>query len=104
VANGGACYTATDCATGLYCFGVTTTAAGVCTNNANKAQPVADGSYPDGGLAPMLDAPSMPPTDSTVTPTDTGTAPTDTGTAPVDTGTPPVDTGTPPMDTGTAGS
>jgi hypothetical protein len=96
VGPGGTCHTATDCEQGLYCFGIPE--AGICTSNANKAQPKGDASsYPDGGLAPMLDGGggNKPPKDSatdTAAPTDTGT-PADTGT-PVDTGAP-TDTGTP---------
>jgi hypothetical protein len=98
---GGSCYTATDCAPGLYCFGVNDAGgAGMCTSNANKAAPPGDAAFPDGGNTPMPDGPitkdsSMPGKDSA--------PPADTGMPPMDTGTPPMDTGTPPMDTGTAG-
>jgi hypothetical protein len=91
VASGGTCYLATDCAPGLYCFGVTATMAGMCTNNAQKAQPDAS-AYVDGGKLPMTDAPgSDAPVGEGAPPTDTGTPDT---TPPADTG--PADTGPPP--------
>ena len=97
--SGGTCYMATDCAAGLYCYGVTATMAGKCTSNANMAQPPAgEGGIPDGGIAPMLDSPV---TDTPVTPMDVK-APTDTKPPPKDTSTP-TDTGSPPEDSGGKG-
>jgi hypothetical protein len=85
---------ATDCADGLYCYGVTATSPGTCTSNANNAEPPADGGYPDQCIAPMLDSPM---TDTPVQPMDSK-APSDT--APGKDTAPPTDTGTPPADTG----
>ena len=84
---------ATDCADGLYCFGVTLTMAGTCTANPDKAQPAGEGGIPDGGVAPM---PDQFASDAPVTPMDTST-PTDTSTPKKDTA-PPEETG--PTDTG----
>jgi hypothetical protein len=77
---------------GYYCYfgDASSGQGGVCTNNANKAQPPQDGSFPDGGLAPMLDAPPVPDT-TTDSETDAATTPetaphTDAGTS-ADTGT-----------------
>jgi hypothetical protein len=75
---------------GLYCFPLTSPQGGTCTANADKAQPAQDGSFPDGGLAPMLpgdtDAETTPPdsaTDAATTPDATpatdANVPTDTG-------------------------
>jgi len=83
VAGGGSCYVATDCIEGFYCYGVTATKAGTCTNNAAKSQPPAAGPPPDGGDIegglPGVDG--MPSEDGAI-PTETGTdapPPQDTG-------------------------
>src|SRR5580692_6875412 len=90
-AAGGACHTATDCLPGLYCYPLTSSAGGTCTANADKAQPPQDGGFPDGGLAPMLDA--LPADDGSNPPvTDSAT---DAGMIPEATA-PPPDTGTSP--------
>jgi hypothetical protein len=85
---------------GYYCYfgDAGASQGGICTNNADKAQPAQDGSYPDGGLAPMLDAPA-------VTDTNTSSADSDNDTAAAPETTPPTDTGapkdaSPPNDTG----
>jgi hypothetical protein len=84
VASGGSCYNATDCNEGLYCYGVTINAPGMCTSDVDKAQPPSDAAYPDGGDVP-----------------EDGIHSTDAKTT-----TPPVDTGTkaPPVDSGGGGS
>jgi len=96
--SGQACFMASDCAEGLYCFGVTMTSPGKCTSNADLAQPEGGDAFPDGGYAPMLDAP--PPPDTPVTPQKDGTTPTDTSAPKPETAPPPPeDTGS-PADTG----
>jgi hypothetical protein len=93
VAAGQTCTMATDCAEGLYCYGVMLTSSGSltpgkCTSNPNLAQPPADGGIPDGGVANMLDSSLMGDGNTTPPPMDTGTPP------PEDTGSkPPVDSG-----------
>lgn len=100
VGSGGTCFRATDCAEGLYCFGVTATKGGTCTSNVDKAQPPAgDANFPDGGQVmgqdgPTLDVPNVPDA-----PNDMGSPPGDTGGGGMDTGGP-MDTGAPPKDSG----
>jgi hypothetical protein len=92
---GQTCTMATDCAEGLYCYGVKLTSSGSltpgkCTSNPNLAQPPADGAIPDGGLANMLESSLMGDGNTTPPPEDTGTTPP-----------PPKDSGSkPPVDSG----
>jgi hypothetical protein len=93
------CYMATDCAPGLYCYGVTLSSSGSsnpgkCTANADMAEPPGDGAIPDGGLANMLDSSLMG--DGMTTPPMDSSKPIDSS-KPVDSSTP-ADTA-PPKDT-----
>jgi hypothetical protein len=61
VGSGGSCYLATDCALGLYCYGVKSTSSGdttpgKCTSNVKEVQPEAaalvdGGEIPEDGIA-----------------------------------------------------
>jgi hypothetical protein len=99
--SGQTCYMATDCAQGLYCYGVTLTTPGKCTSNASMAQPPSDGAIPDGGIAPELDAPAT--SDTAVPQKDSASVDVSVDSKPTKDSAAPPDMGPPPMDSGGAG-